>query len=54
MAVLHELLWLTVSKKTEKQNLLSFGEWLGFGAEWLKKALVHHPGIFYVSKKLRT
>ncbi|EXB29035.1 hypothetical protein L484_018452 [Morus notabilis] len=54
VAVLHELLWLTVSKKTERENLLVLGEWLGFGSRMFKKALVHHPGIFYVSNKIRT
>ncbi|KAL5564212.1 hypothetical protein UlMin_027376 [Ulmus minor] len=53
VAVLHELLWLMVSKKTERENLFSLGEYLGFGAMF-KKALVHHPGIFYISNKIRT
>ncbi|KAK4750002.1 hypothetical protein SAY87_027451 [Trapa incisa] len=53
VAVLHELLWLLVSKKTEKRNLISMGEFLGFGTRF-GKALVHHPGIFYTSNKLRT
>ncbi|KDP42431.1 hypothetical protein JCGZ_00228 [Jatropha curcas] len=53
VAVLHELLWLLVSKKTEKENLLVLGDYLGFGHRF-KKALVHHPGIFYVSNKIRT
>ncbi|EFH43926.1 hypothetical protein ARALYDRAFT_492418 [Arabidopsis lyrata subsp. lyrata] len=38
VAVLHELLCLLVSKKTETDN----------------NALVHHPGIFYMSHKIRT
>ncbi|KAJ9158978.1 hypothetical protein P3X46_024514 [Hevea brasiliensis] len=53
VAVLHELLWLLVSKKTEKENVLILGDYLGFGNRF-KKALVHHPGIFYVSNKIRT
>ncbi|KAJ8767912.1 hypothetical protein K2173_020852 [Erythroxylum novogranatense] len=53
VAVLHELMCLLISKKTEKQNLLQFGDYLGFG-ERFKKALVHHTGIFYVSNKIRT
>ncbi|KAK9286612.1 hypothetical protein L1049_015012 [Liquidambar formosana] len=53
VAVLHELLSLLVSKKTEGENLFCLGEWLGFGSRF-KKALVHHPGIFYVSNKIRT
>ncbi|KAF2319946.1 hypothetical protein GH714_020811 [Hevea brasiliensis] len=31
VAVLHELLWLLVSKKTEKENVLILGDYLGFG-----------------------
>ncbi|KAJ0509082.1 putative plant organelle RNA recognition domain-containing protein [Helianthus annuus] len=53
VAVLHELMHLLVSKKTEKENLLILGDYLGFGPRF-KKALVHHPGIFYVSNKIRT
>ncbi|KAL1222526.1 Protein WHAT'S THIS FACTOR 9 [Cardamine amara subsp. amara] len=53
VAVLHELLCLLVSKKTETENVLCLGEYLGFGIRF-KKALVHHPGIFYMSHKIRT
>ncbi|KAJ6700586.1 UBIQUITIN CARBOXYL-TERMINAL HYDROLASE FAMILY PROTEIN [Salix koriyanagi] len=53
VTVLHELLWLLVSKKTEKENVLRLGDYLGFGNRF-SKALVHHPGIFYVSNKIRT
>ena len=53
VAILHELLCLLVSKKTERGNLLCFGECLGLGLRF-KKALVHHPGIFYISNKTRT
>ncbi|CAL1352555.1 unnamed protein product [Linum trigynum] len=53
VAVLHELLWLLVSKKTETENVLLLGEYLGFGRRF-KHALVHHPGIFYLSHKIRT
>ncbi|CAH2078085.1 unnamed protein product [Thlaspi arvense] len=53
VAVLHELLYLLVSKKTETDNVLCLGEYLGFGMRF-KKALVHHPGIFYMSHKIRT
>lgn len=53
VAVLHELLWLLVSKKTEKQNLVRLGEYLGFGKRF-EKILKHHPGIFYISNKIRT
>ncbi|TQE07384.1 hypothetical protein C1H46_007037 [Malus baccata] len=54
VAVLHEVLWLMVSKKTERENLYVLGEYLGFERSRLKKAVVHHPGIFYVSNKIRT
>lgn len=53
VAVLHELLYLTISKKTEKENIFCLGDYLGFGYRF-KKAIVHHPGIFYVSNKIRT
>ncbi|XP_076902561.1 protein WHAT'S THIS FACTOR 9, mitochondrial-like [Bidens hawaiensis] len=53
VAVLHELMHLFISKKTEKENLLMLGDYLGFGPRF-KRALVHHPGIFYVSNKIRT
>ncbi|KAK4605296.1 hypothetical protein RGQ29_013390 [Quercus rubra] len=53
VAVLHELLWLLVSKKTERDNVFCLGEYLGFEGRF-KKALVHHPGIFYLSNKIRT
>lgn len=52
VAVLHELLWLLVSKKTERENVFCLGEYLGFEGRF-KKALVHHPGIFYLSNKIR-
>lgn len=53
VAILHELLWLLVSKKTERGNLLCLEECLGLEARF-RKALVHHPGIFYRSHKIRT
>ncbi|XP_052194687.1 protein WHAT'S THIS FACTOR 9, mitochondrial isoform X1 [Diospyros lotus] len=53
VAVLHELLHLLVSKKTERENVYRLGDYLGFGLRFTK-ALVHHPGIFYVSNKIRT
>ncbi|KAJ8422213.1 hypothetical protein Cgig2_000291 [Carnegiea gigantea] len=53
VAVLHEILSLLVSKKTEVKNVLRLGDYLGFGLRF-KKALAHHPGIFYVSNKIRT
>ncbi|KAL6297598.1 hypothetical protein ACE6H2_005740 [Prunus campanulata] len=54
VAMLHEVLWLMISKKTERENLFVLGEYLGFERSRLKKAVVHHPGIFYVSNKIRT
>ncbi|CAL1408397.1 unnamed protein product [Linum trigynum] len=51
--VLHELLNLFVSKKADKEDLLYVGEWLGIRS-WFKRALLNHPGIFYVSGKLGT
>lgn len=53
VGILHELLSLLVSKKTERGNLLYYGECLGLGSRF-EKALVHHPGIFYISNKMRT
>ncbi|WOK91729.1 protein ROOT PRIMORDIUM DEFECTIVE 1-like [Canna indica] len=53
VAMLHEVLHLLVPKKTEKDNLILLGEHLGLPAG-LRKVITHHPGIFYVSNKLRT
>ncbi|XP_057542822.1 protein WHAT'S THIS FACTOR 9, mitochondrial-like [Amaranthus tricolor] len=53
VAVLHEILSLLISKKTEMNNILQLGDYLGFGLRF-KKALIHHPGIFYVSNKIKT
>ncbi|KAL9672758.1 hypothetical protein QQ045_029010 [Rhodiola kirilowii] len=54
VAVLHELFHLLVSKKIEIRNLCCLAEYLGFDWLRLKKALKHHPGIFYISNKIRT
>ncbi|KAL6517770.1 hypothetical protein OROMI_033471 [Orobanche minor] len=54
VGVLHELLNLLVSKKTERENLFCLAEFLGFGRMRFKNALVHFPEIFYVSNKIRT
>lgn len=51
--MIHELLSLLVSKKTERENIYCLGDYLGFGIRF-RKALVHHPGIFYLSNKIRT
>ncbi|KAG1348198.1 protein WHAT'S THIS FACTOR 9, mitochondrial [Cocos nucifera] len=53
VGVLHELLHLLVPKKTEKDNLILLGEHLGLPPGF-RKVITHHPGIFYVSNKLRT
>ncbi|KAM7478820.1 hypothetical protein LguiA_027033 [Lonicera macranthoides] len=53
VGVLHELLHLCVSKKTEREILFCLGDYLGFGTRF-KNALRHHPGIFYISNKIRT
>ncbi|CAO2834742.1 unnamed protein product [Amaranthus hypochondriacus] len=52
-AVLHELLHIFVTKKTERENLLYVGEYLGIKPR-VKRALAHHPGIFYRSSKIGT
>ncbi|CAI0458778.1 unnamed protein product [Linum tenue] len=51
--LLHELLNLFVSKKADKEGLLYVGEWLGIRSLF-KRALLNHPGIFYVSGKMGT
>lgn len=51
VAVLHEVMSLLYSKKTDRENLLFFGECLGLRTR-IKQALLHHPGIFYISRKL--
>ncbi|KAE9621100.1 putative plant organelle RNA recognition domain-containing protein [Lupinus albus] len=53
VGVLHEILHILVPKKTEKDNLLVLGDWFGLRSRF-KKALLQHPGIFYVSSKIGT
>ncbi|CAK7323594.1 unnamed protein product [Dovyalis caffra] len=53
VGLLHEVLNLSVSKKVEKDTLLCLGEWLGIRSRF-KRALLHHPGIFYLSSKIGT
>ncbi|KAK6938492.1 Plant organelle RNA recognition domain [Dillenia turbinata] len=53
VGVMHELLNLLVPKKTEKENLLCLAEYLGLRSRF-KRALLNHPGIFYISSKIRT
>lgn len=50
VAVLHELLHIFVHKKSERENVLQVGEFLGIRSRF-KRALVNHPGIFYLSNK---
>ncbi|XP_057797310.1 protein WHAT'S THIS FACTOR 9, mitochondrial [Salvia miltiorrhiza] len=54
VGVIHEVLSLLVTKKTERENVFRLGEFLGLGRVRMKKALVHFPAIFYVSNKIRT
>ncbi|KAL6962064.1 hypothetical protein U1Q18_037018 [Sarracenia purpurea var. burkii] len=51
VSVLHELLHLLVSKKMEREIVLCLGECLGLRPRF-KRALLHHPGIFYLSSKI--
>ncbi|CAL9020773.1 unnamed protein product [Prunus brigantina] len=53
VAILHELLHILVPKKTDRENLLCLGEYLGLRSRF-KQALLHHPGIFYLSNKIGT
>ncbi|KAL9241902.1 hypothetical protein vseg_015961 [Gypsophila vaccaria] len=53
VSVLHEMLSVLISKKTEVRNVVTLGEYLGFGDRF-KKALVRYPGMFYLSNKNRT
>ncbi|KAF3447370.1 hypothetical protein FNV43_RR12556 [Rhamnella rubrinervis] len=53
VAVLHEFLHILVPKKTEKDNVLCLGEYLGLRSRF-KRALLQHPGIFYISNKIDT
>ncbi|KAL3814519.1 hypothetical protein ACJIZ3_015787 [Penstemon smallii] len=54
VGVIHELLSLLVSKKIDREIVFCLGEFWGFGRLRFKRALVHFPGIFYVSNKIRT
>uniref|UniRef100_A0A7N0TL73 PORR domain-containing protein n=1 Tax=Kalanchoe fedtschenkoi TaxID=63787 RepID=A0A7N0TL73_KALFE len=53
VAVLHELLHILVPKKSEKDDLLCFAEYMDLRPR-IKRAMLHHPGIFYMSSKLGT
>ena len=53
MAVLHELLSLTVEKMVEVDQLAHFRR--DFGVEVnVRELLLRHPGIFYLSTKGKT
>ncbi|PUZ37798.1 hypothetical protein GQ55_9G148400 [Panicum hallii var. hallii] len=52
VAVLHEVLSLTVGKKMEKEVLVKLGEALRLPPGF-RKVVARHPGIFYMSHKLR-
>ncbi|KAL1212450.1 Protein WHAT'S THIS FACTOR 9 [Cardamine amara subsp. amara] len=52
-AVLHEIMNLFVSKKAEKDVILHLGEFMGMRSRF-KRVLHNHPGVFYLSSKLRT
>ncbi|PKU87194.1 protein WHAT'S THIS FACTOR 9, mitochondrial [Dendrobium catenatum] len=53
VGVLHEVLNMLIGKKTEMENLVLLGQHLGLPAGF-RKVIAHHPGIFYISNKLRT
>ncbi|CAK9140277.1 unnamed protein product [Ilex paraguariensis] len=53
VAVLHEVLNLFVPRKVEWESILCLGEYLGLRSRF-KRALLHHPGIFYMSSKIGT
>ncbi|PON76183.1 Plant organelle RNA recognition domain containing protein [Parasponia andersonii] len=53
VAVLHEFLHILVPKKTDRENVLCLGEYLGLRSRF-KRAILHHPGIFYLSSKIES
>lgn len=53
VGVLHEVLNLLIGKKIEMEKLVLLGQHLGLPAGF-RKVIPHHPGIFYLSNKLRT
>ncbi|KAL2335023.1 hypothetical protein Fmac_016236 [Flemingia macrophylla] len=53
VGVLHEILHVFVGKKVERDCLFELGEWLGLRSRF-KRAILQHPGIFYVSSKTGT
>lgn len=53
VGILHEILNLFVGKKAVRDTVLELGEYFGLRSRF-KRALLQHPGIFYVSHKLGT
>ncbi|XP_068652479.1 protein WHAT'S THIS FACTOR 9, mitochondrial-like [Aristolochia californica] len=53
VGLLHELFHLFVAKKAERETMFFLGEHWGLRSGF-KRAFTHHPGIFYVSNKIRT
>ncbi|OAY80755.1 Protein ROOT PRIMORDIUM DEFECTIVE 1 [Ananas comosus] len=53
VGVFHELLHLTVGKKTERRNVSNMRKLLGMPHKFTK-VFDRHPGIFYLSQKLAT
>ncbi|XP_054798632.1 protein WHAT'S THIS FACTOR 9, mitochondrial [Prosopis cineraria] len=53
VGVFHELLHLTVHKKTERENFSNLRKCLGLPQKFTK-VFDRHPGIFYISKKGNT
>ncbi|XP_072953714.1 protein WHAT'S THIS FACTOR 9, mitochondrial [Typha angustifolia] len=53
VGVFHELLHLTVAKKTERRNVSNLRKPLGLPQKFTK-VFERHPGIFYLSQKLAT
>ncbi|KVH85044.1 protein WHAT'S THIS FACTOR 1 [Cynara cardunculus var. scolymus] len=53
VGVFHELLHLTVQKKTERQNVSNLRKPLNLPQKFTK-VFERHPGIFYISKKNNT
>lgn len=53
VGMVHELLSLMVPKKTEKGNLELLARHVGLPSAF-RRMIFNHPGIFYVSNKLRT
>ena len=53
VGVFHELLHLTIQKKTERKNVSNLRKPLGLPQKFTK-VFERHPGIFYISKKCDT